>query len=166
MISGEQGTMGNDSIKRAAEEYLAERLTEEGLNSEQKLNREVANAQGPAVWKHLVETVTAMCDEWNFVTKDPTLTCKETMLGDLRIRCAGRATHQIIVHYEPKRRLVRVENTARLDHEPKVVLSIEGYATGSGRSARLMRNNEPVNVEMLMLGQIRVLAGLSRRGNY
>jgi hypothetical protein len=159
--------MGNDSIKRAAEEYLAERLTEEeGLTADEKLNREAANAYGPVVWKHLVETVTSMCQEWNSVTKDPTLTCKETVLGDLRIRCAGRTTHQVIIHYEPKRRLVRVENTARLDHEPKVVLSIEGYAADSGRSARLMRNNEPVNLEMLMLGQIRVLAGLSRKGQY
>ena len=158
--------MINDNIKRAAEEYLAERLTEDGLTTQEKLNRDAANAYGPVVWKDLVETVTSMCNEWNSVTKDPTLTCHETVLGDLRIRCAGRTPHQIIIHYEPKRRLVRIENTARLDHEPKMVLSIEGYASGSGRGARLMRNNEPVNLEMLMLGQIRVLAGLSRKGNY
>jgi len=156
--------MGNDSIRRAAQEYLAERLTEEGLTAEEKLNRDAANAYGPAVWKHLVETVTAMCKEWNFVTKDPTLTCNETVLGDLRIRCSGRAPHQIIIHYEPKRRLVRIENTAREDHEPKVVLMIEGYAIGSGRNAHLVRNHEPVNLENLMLGQIRVLAGLRRKG--
>lgn len=158
--------MSNDSIKRAAEECLAERLNEEGLTAEEKLNREAANAYGPAVWKQLVQTVTSMCNEWNSVTKDPTLTCNETVLGDLRIRCAGRTPYQIIIHYEPRRRLVRVENSAREDHEPKVVLSIEGYITDSGRNARLMRNNEPVNLEMLMLRQIRILAGLRRKGNY
>jgi hypothetical protein len=42
-------------------------------------------------------------------------------------------------------------------------LLIEGYSTGSGRSARLMRNDEPVNVDMLLVGELRVLAGLSRR---
>jgi hypothetical protein len=64
---------------------------------------------------------------------------------------------------DPKRLLVRVDNTAREDYEPKVLLSIEGYATDSGRDARLMRNNEPVNLEMLILGQLRVLAGLRRK---
>lgn len=155
--------MSSDNIKRAAEEYLAERLNEEGLTAEEKLNREAADTHAPAVWKHLVDTVMSMCNEWNSVTQDPTLTCNETVLGDLRIRCTGRAPHQIIIHYEPKRRLVRVENTAREDHEPKVALSIEGYATDSGRSARLMRNNEPVNLETLMLRQIRILAGLNLR---
>jgi len=103
--------MSDDSVKRAAEEYLAERLTEEGLTAEEKLSREAANLHGPAVWKQLVDTVTSMCNEWNAVTQDPTLTCSETAMGDLRIRCARRGTHQIIVHYEPKRRLVRVENS-------------------------------------------------------
>jgi hypothetical protein len=86
------------------------------------------------------------------------------MMGDLRIRCAGRH-HQMVVLFDPKRLLVRVDNTAREDYEPKVLLSIEGYATDSGRDARLMRNNEPVNLEMLILGQLRVLAGLRRKSD-
>jgi hypothetical protein len=156
--------MDDKSIKRAAQEYLAERLSEEGLTYEQTLNRDAAIALAPAVWKKTAEAINAMCRKWNEVTKEQTFTCKETALGDLRIRCAGR-TQQMVVHFDSERRLIRVENDARLDHEPKVVLSIEGYATDSGRDARLMRNDEPVNLEMLMLGQLRVLAGLSRKGD-
>jgi hypothetical protein len=154
--------MSNETVKRAAQEFLAERLSEEGLTEEQTLNRDAAIALAPAVWKKLAETIVAMCNEWNLVTKEQSLTCKETMLGDLRIRCAGRP-HQLVFHFDARKRLVKVENTAREEHEPKVVLSIEGYPTESGRGARLMRNNEVVNVEMMVLGQLRVLAGLSRR---
>ena len=155
--------MADHSIRRAAQEFLAERLSEEGLTQEQTLNRDAAIALAPKVWKKVVETVKAMCKEWNTETREQSLNCTETMMGDLRVRCAG-GSHQMVIRYEPKRRLVRVENTAREDHEPKVILSIEGYATASGgRDARLMRNNEPVNLEMLILGQLRVLAGLSRK---
>jgi hypothetical protein len=154
--------MSDEGVKRAAQEYLAERLSEEGLTSEQTLNREAAVALAPAVWKRFVETVVAMCNVWNSVTKEESLTHKETMLGDLRVRCAGRP-HQLFFRFDARKRLVQVENTAREEHEPKVVLSIEGYATDAGRDARLMRNNEPVNVETLILGQLRALAGLSRK---
>jgi hypothetical protein len=154
--------MSDESIKRAAQEYLAERLSDEGLTAEQTLNRQAAIALAAAVWRRFAETVVAMCNEWNAVTKEQSLTCTETVLGDLRIRYAGRS-HQLVFHYDSSRRLVRVENSAREEHEPKVVLSIEGYPTESGRGARLMRNLEAVNVEMLILGQLRVLAGLSRK---
>lgn len=154
--------MSDKSVKQAAQEYLAERLSEEGLTQEQTLNREAAIAQAPKVWKQLRETVVSTCNQWNSVTQEQSLTYKETLLGDLRIRCAGRA-HQLVFHFDAKKRLVRVENTAREEHEPKVVLSIDGYATDSGRGARLTRNNQPVNVETMVLGQIRVLAGLSRK---
>ena len=157
-------TMPDETIKRAAQEYLAERLSEEGLTYEQTLNRDAAMALAPAVWKKVTETVLAMCKQWNAATKEDTFTCTETMMGDLRIRCAGRC-HQMVVIFDPKRLLVRVDNTAREDYEPKVLLSIEGYATDSGRDARLMRNNEPVNLEMLILGQLRVLAGLRRKSD-
>jgi hypothetical protein len=154
--------MTDDSVKRSAEEYLATRLSADGLTYEETLNREAAIFLSPAEWTEVGETVATMCDEWNSVTKEPTLNCEETILGDLRIRCSGRP-HQLILHYDSRRLLIRVENTAREDHEPKVVLFIEGYPTGSGRGARLMRNNEPVNLRALMLGHLRVLAGLSRR---
>jgi len=155
--------MADETIKQSAQEYLAVRLTEDGLTYEETLNREAAIALAPAVWKELAEKVFAMCKEWNEVTKEQSLTCKETALGDLRIRCTGRA-HQLVLHYNAKKLVIKVENTAREEYEPKVVLSIEGYLNGSERSARLMRNNEPVNLEMLILGQLRVLAGLSRKG--
>jgi hypothetical protein len=156
--------MGDESTKQAAQEYLATRLTEDGLTYEQKLNRDAAIALAPAVWKKVAETVVAKCNEWNAVTGEQTLSCKETALGDLRIRCAGRA-HQMVVHFDSKRLLINVENTAREDFEPKVILFIEGYPTESGREAHLVRNDEAVNLDMLILGQLRVLAGLSRKMN-
>jgi len=156
--------VADESVKRAAQEYLAERLSEEGLTYEETQNRDAAVAFAPAVWKKTAQTVVAIVNEWNSVTKEQSLTCKETMMGDLRIRCTGR-THEMVVRFESAKRLVRIDNTARPDHEPKVVLSIEGYATDSGHYARLMRNREVVNLEMLMLGQLRLLCGLSRRGD-
>jgi hypothetical protein len=157
--------MSDPSIKRAAQEYLAERLTEEGLTHEQTLNRRASLALAPTVWKVVVSTVTAMCEAWNAETKEKTFTCKETVLGDLRIRCAGRP-YQMIWHYDSRRRMVHVENSARAEHEPEVVLYIDGYEMESGeRGARLTRNNQPVNLEMLLLGQLRVLAGLSRKAD-
>lgn len=157
-----QQTMADETIKRAAQEYLAVRLTEDGLTYEEKLNRDAAIALAPAVWRGVEERVIAMCAEWNTVTKEQTLTCKETVLGDLRIRCAGRS-HQLILHYDSKRHFIQVENSAREDYEPEVILLIEGYSKDSGRDARLMRNDEPVNLEHLIVGQLRVLAGMSRK---
>jgi hypothetical protein len=156
--------MGDESLKRAAQEYLAERLSADGLTYEQQLNRDAAIAYAPAVWQELIATAKAMCAEWNAETKENTFSCKETILGDLRVRCAGRAAHQLTFRFDSKRRLVRVENTAREEHEPKTVLSIEGYLTESGRQARFMRNNEPIDVHMLLLRQFRILAGLRPRG--
>jgi hypothetical protein len=153
--------MGEENIRRAAQEYLAERLSDEGLTYEQTLNRDTAVALAPKVWGEVMEKVKAICQEWNAVTKEQTFSCKETVLGDLRIRCAGRP-HQIMLHYESKLRLIRVENSAREEHEPKVALLIEGYVTQEGRGARLMRNNEPVNLEMLMIRQLRTLAGIGQ----
>ena len=162
---GDSDTVPDETIKRAAQEYLAERLNQDGLTYEQDLNREAAIALAPAVWKLVTETVFAICNEWNAITKESTLTCKETMMGDLRIRCVGRS-HQMVVRFESAKLLVRVDNSAREDFEPKVVLSIEGYEAESGtRSARLMRNNEVVNLNMLILSQLRALAGLSRKAD-
>lgn len=154
--------MADDTIKQAAQEYLAAQFTEEGLTYEEKLSRDASIALAPKIWKSVVEKVSTMCQEWNSVTQEKTLTCKETVVGDLRIRCAGRP-HQLIFHFDFKRRLIRVENTARQDYEPKIVLLIKGYAADSGRDARLERNDEPVNLELLVVGQLRVLAGLSRK---
>jgi hypothetical protein len=90
------------------------------------------------------------------------LTCRETMLGDLRILCAGRP-HQLVVHFDSRKLLIVLKNSARLSHETDMILLVEGYSTDRGRSARLIRNDEPVNLDMLLVGELRVLAGLSRR---
>jgi hypothetical protein len=153
--------MADDNIKQAAQEFLAAQFTEEGLTLEEKLNRDAAIALAPAVWKDVVKTISAMCGEWNSVTREESLICKETVLGDLRIRCTNRP-HQLTFHFDSKRRCIRVENTAREEYEPKVLLMIQGYATDTGHSARLVRNEEPVNLEMLVVGQLRRLAGLSK----
>jgi hypothetical protein len=156
--------MGDEITKRAAEEYLATKLAEEGQIHEDRLNGEAAVALAPRVWKKAADTVISKCNEWNSVTKEQSLTCKETVMGDLRISCAGRS-QLMTVHYDSHKRLVIIRNTARPQHEKDAILRIEGYATGSGRDARLMRNNEPVNFEMLIVGELRVLAGLSRQTN-
>ncbi len=150
--------------KRAAQEYLAARLSEEAQEYEDRLNLEAAIALGPRVWKRPADIIVTQCREWNAVTDEQTLTCKETSLGDLRIRCRGNS-HHIMVHYDSRKRSVIIKNTARPENEPDTILSIEGYATEGGRDAHLVRNNEPVNVDMMILGHLRVLAGLSRRAD-
>jgi hypothetical protein len=156
--------MGDESTKRAAQEYLAAKLSEEGQQYEDKLNAEAAIKLAPAVWKSVVETVIEKCNAWNAVTGEQTFSCKETVLGDIRILCSGRP-QQMTVHCDSDRRLISIKNTARLEHEPQVILRIEGYPTDAGREAHLVRNNQPVNFDMLILGQLRVLAGLRREAN-
>jgi hypothetical protein len=104
--------MIDESTKRAAQEYLAARLSEDGLTHEQRLNRDAAIGLAPVVWKRVKDTVITKCVEWNAITQEETLTCRETGLGDLRVRCAGRP-YQIVVHFDSPRRLIMVENTAR-----------------------------------------------------
>jgi hypothetical protein len=72
------------------------------------------------------------------------------------------------VHYDSKKLLITVKNAGRLEHEKDVILRIEGYRTGSDRAdrdARLVRNELPVNIDMLIVGELRVLTGLSRQRN-
>jgi len=154
--------MGDESTKRAAQEYLAARLSEEGQSYEDRMNLEAAVALAPAVWKKVADTVMAKCQEWNAVTNERTLVCKETALGDLRIWCASRSQH-MTVHFDSQKRLVIIKNTARPENEPDTIMSIEGYATDSGRDAHLVRSEQPVNLDMLILGHLRVLAGLNRQ---
>jgi hypothetical protein len=155
--------MGDESTKRAAQEYLAAKLSKEGQSHENKLNLEAAERLGPAVWKNVASTVIAKCQEWNAVAGEQTFSYKETLLGDLRVLCAGR-TQQMLVHYDSRKLVVVIKNGARLEHEKDVVLQIEGYATASGeRLAQLVRNEQPVNLDLLITGELRVLAGLSRQ---
>jgi len=156
--------VGDESAKRAAEEFLAARLSEEGQSYESRANLEAAIALAPTVWKKVAETVITQCHEWNEVTGEQTLTYRETTLGDLRILCAGRS-HQMSVHYDSRKRLITIKNSARPKGETDTILSIEGYWTGSGREAQLVRSKEAVNLDMVILGHLRVLAGLSRRAD-
>lgn len=154
--------MGDETTKRAAQEYLAAKLAEEGQSYEDKLNREAAIALAPRMWKKVTKTVIAKCGEWNEVTKEETFVCKETPLGDLRIRCAGRSP-MMTVHYDSRKLVIVIRNMAREKHEKDVILHMEGYPTESGRDVHLIRSNQIVNFDMLFVGELRVLAGLSRQ---
>ena len=159
--------MRDESTKQAAQEYLAAKLTEEEQAYEAQRNGEMAVARSPLVWKRVKEAVFGQCNEWNAVTQEETLTCKETAIGDLRIWCAARSK-QMTVHYDSRKLLITVKNAGRLEHEKDVILRIEGYRTGpdgDDRDARLMRNELPVNIEMLLLGELRVLTGIGRQRN-
>ncbi len=151
--------MRDESTKQAAQEFLATKLAEEGQKLEAELNQQTAVARSLHVWKSFRESIFAQCSEWNDVTQEETLICKETSLGDLRIWCAATAKH-INVHYDSKNHTVTINNAARPNLAKDAILLIEGYATASGRDARLVRNNEPVNVPMLILAELRLLTGI------
>jgi hypothetical protein len=85
-------------------------------------------------------------------------------MGDLRILCAGRS-QQLTIHFDSRKPLVTIKNSARLEHQKDLILSVEGYSTGSGREAHLVHHRDPVNLDMMITGELRVLAGLSRRAN-
>ena len=157
--------MIDESAKQAAQEYLAAKLTEEEQIYEDTQNRALALARAPMVWKYFRDKVFESCREWNAITGEETLTCKETALGDLRIWCAARK-QQMMVYYDSMRLRITVKNGARLEHEEDVVMHMEGYRTGASRDdrdVRLIRNEQPVNIDMLIVGELRVLTGLSRQ---
>jgi len=151
--------MATDETKRAAQEFLAVRLSEEVQQEEERLNRQAAQTMANRVWNRVAETFNAKCKAWNAVTKEESLTCKDTIMGDLRIRCAGK-THMITVHFDSRKLQVIVRNTARPEHESDSVFTIEGY--NGGTEADLSRNNQRVNLEVVVLGELRVLAGIGR----
>jgi hypothetical protein len=159
--------MRDESTKQAAQEYLATKLSEEEQQYEREHNIATAVARSLLVWKKFKDAILAQCNVWNTVTQEETLTCKETPIGDLRIWCAARSK-QMTVHYDSRKLLVTVKNAGRLEHEKDVILHIEGYRTGADRDdrdARLVRNDEPVNIDMLVLGELRVLTGIGRQRN-
>jgi hypothetical protein len=152
--------MRDESTKQAAQEFLATKLAEEGQKHEDKLNLQTAVARSLHVWKALRDSIFAQCKEWNTITQEETLTCKETSLGDLRIWCAATSKH-INVHYDSKLLTVTIKNAARELGQKDAILTIEGYAINDGgRDARLVRNNEPVNVPVLILAELRLLTGI------
>ena len=154
--------MRDETTKQAAREFLAAKLAEEGQEHEDKLNKETAVSRSLHVWKNFRDAVFAQCSEWNAVTQEQTLTCTETPIGDFRVWCSATAK-QMTVYYDSKKLLITVRNGARLEVERDAILHIEGYSSGSGRDAHLVRNNETVNVDSLILGELRLLAGMSRQ---
>jgi hypothetical protein len=151
--------MNTDETKRAAQEFLAAKMSEEVELEEDTLNRQAAIGMAPKVWKRVAETFANQCKAWNSVTNEESLTCKETILGDLRIRCAGKP-HVITVHYDSHKRQVILRNSAHPENEGDSVFTIEGY--NGGREADLSRNNQRVNLDVVVLGELRVLAGIGR----
>jgi len=151
--------MATDETKRAAQEFLAVRMSEETEQQETELNREAAIRLAPKVWKQVAETFISQCKAWNEILHEEALTCKETILGDLRIRCAGK-TDFISVHYDSRKLQVTIKNTARAEHEKDSIFFIGGWA--SGTEAHLFRNNQKANLEVVVLGELRVLAGIGR----
>jgi hypothetical protein len=157
--------MRDESTKQAAQEYLAAKLTEGEEKYEDERNMATAVARSPLVWKRFKDAILAQCNVWNTVTQEETLACRETLVGDLRIWCAAQSK-QITVQYDSKKLLITVKNAGRLEHEKDLILRIEGYRTGADRDerdARLMRNDQPVNIDMLILGELRVLTGIGRQ---
>lgn len=155
--------MRDESTKQAAQEFLATKLVEEGQKEDERLNKETAAARSLHVWKNLRDMIFAQCKEWNAVTKEESLSCKETPMGDLRIWCALRS-RQMTVHYDSRKLTVTIKNAGREAGQKDLVMTIEGYAgNDGGRDARLVRNNEPVNVPVLLLSELRLLAGIGRQ---
>jgi hypothetical protein len=154
--------MSDEFTTQSAQEYLAAKLAEEQQLQEAKLNQEAAATLAPTVWKKVQDALVAKCAEWNKITGTQTLACKETIMGDLRVWCPERSL-QMTVHYDSKRLTITIKNAGRLENETDVILLIQGYSTQSGRDARLVRSEQPVNIDMLLVGELRVLTGVGRQ---
>lgn len=154
--------MSTDRTKDSAQEYFAGKLNEDFEAQEAKLNYEAAVRLCRVVWKRVATAVQEKCKQWNQVTGEETMVCKETLLGDLRVRCAGRP-HLLSIHFDPAKLLITLKNTARAEHETDVVLNIEGYAIEGGRDAQVVHNGKVANADMVLLGELRVLAGMTRQ---
>jgi len=154
--------MSTDRTKDSAQEYFAEKLSQDFEAQEAKLNHEAAVRMCRAVWKRVANAVQDKCKQWNQVTGEETMVCKETLMGDLRIRCAGRP-HQLSIHFDPNKLLITLKNTARAEHETDIVLHIEGCATENGRDAQVVHNGKVANADTVLLGEFRVLAGMTRQ---
>ena len=155
--------MSTDRTKDSAQEFFAGKLSKDFEAQEAKLNHEAAVRLCRVVWKRVATAVQDKCKQWNQVTGEETLVCKETLLGDLRIRCAGRP-HQLSIHFDPSKLLITLKNTARAEHETDIVLNIEGHATETGdRDAHTVHNGKPANADMVLLGEFRVLVGMTRQ---
>ena len=90
VTTGRRAKVMDEITKQAAQEYLAAKLTEEEQIYEAQQNQALAVARSGWVWKSVKDSIFEKCREWNAVTQEETLTCKETWLGDLRIWCASQ----------------------------------------------------------------------------
>jgi hypothetical protein len=159
--------MRDENTEQAAQEYLATKLSEEEQRYEDELNSALAVKRSLQAWKNVKDLILQKCNDWNEITKEQTLTCKETLLGDLRIWYAAHSK-QMTVRFDSRKLLITIVNAGRLEHEKDVVLRIEGYRTGPHRDDRdicLMRSGEQVNIDTLILGELRVLTGMKRQRN-
>jgi hypothetical protein len=154
--------MSTDRTKDSAQEFFAGKLSRDFEAEEAKLNHEAAVRLCRVVWTRVATVIQNNCKQWNQVTGEETLTCKETLLGDLRIRCAGRP-HQLSIHFDAAKLLITLKNTARAEHETDVVLHIEGYATENGRDAQIAHNGKVASADIVILAELRVLAGMTRQ---
>lgn len=160
--------MRDESTKQAAQEYLATRLTEEQERHEAEQNRATAVARSLVVWRRLRDSLLAQCREWNTIAGEEALACTETPMGDLRVRCAS-PPRQMTIHFDSRKLLVTIKNAGRPENEKDAVLRVEGYRTGPApdapRDAHLVRvvNDEAVNLDMLLLAELRVLTGMKRQ---
>ena len=100
--------MRDESTKQAAQEFLADKLAKENQKLEEQLNKETAVARALQVWKYFRDSIFAQCNEWNSVTQEESLTCKETPMGDLRIWCPSRSK-QMTVHYDSRKLTVTIK---------------------------------------------------------
>ena len=160
--------MRDETTKQAAQEYLATRLTEEQERYEAEQNRAIASARSIVVWRRLRDSLLAQCREWNTIAGEEALKCTETLMGDLRVSCVS-PPRQMTIHFDSRKLLVTIKNPGRLEHEKDAVLRVEGYRTGPApdapRDAHLVRvlNDEAVNLDMLLLAELRVLTGMKRQ---
>ena len=154
--------MSTDKTNDSAQEFLAEKLTLEFEAEEARLNHEAAVRLCRNVWKRFADAIADKCKQWNNVVGEETLTCKETLMGDLRVRCSGRP-HQLSIHFDPAKRLISLINSARAEHETDIILNIEGYRADTGHDAHLVHNGQIANADVVILGELRVLAGMTRQ---
>src|SRR5258708_36827796 len=113
MLHRETGAIMDETTRQAAQEYLAAKLTEEELIYEATQNQALAMARAPLVWKSVKDSIFQKCSEWNAVTQEETLTCKETVMGDVRIWCAVRSNH-MTVHYDSRNVLITLKKQGSL----------------------------------------------------
>src|SRR5256886_11073858 len=96
VITERRARVMDEITKQAAQEYLAAKLTEEEQIYEAQQNQALAVARSGWVWKSVKDSIFEKCREWNAVTQEETLTCKETWLGDLRIWCAAQSKQMTV----------------------------------------------------------------------